>query len=193
MNFIVIAGPPAVGKMTVGQALAQKMDYKLFHNHMSIELTIQFFDFGEAGFQAINEGIRKLVFETVSNSKSLKGFIFTVMLAFDLQEDLDYLEDLRKQFGEKGWTFYFVELFATLEKRLERNPTPNRLAHKASKRDVEASNKRLVYHHNKYQLNSKAGEIKEENYLRIDNTDKSPEEVADEIIHHFNWVTEAKI
>lgn len=193
MNFLLLAGPPAVGKMTVGQELAKKLDYKLFHNHMSIELTIQFFDFGEEGFRAINEGIRQLVFDTVANSNDLKGFIFTVMLAFDLQEDLDYVDELKQKFRGKGWDFYFVELYATLEKRLERNPTPNRLTHKASKRDVEASHKWVIDHDNKYQLNSTPGQIQTENYVRIDNTEKSPKMVAEEIIHRFNWVIEPEI
>lgn len=187
MNFLLLTGPPAVGKMTIGQELCKKLDYKLFHNHMSIELTIQIFDFGEPDFGTINEGIRKLIFDTVAKSKALKGFIFTLVWAFNEQEDWDYVSDLKKKFEENGWTFHIVELEATLEKRLERNPTPNRLAHKASKRDVEASNKRLLYHHRKYQLNSKAGEIKEKNYLKIDNSEKSPEEVADLIIRHFGF------
>lgn len=187
MNFVLLVGPPAVGKMTVGQALRDRLGYKLFHNHLSIELTINLYDFGEEGFRDINEGIRKLVFETVATRKDLKGFIFTLMLAFDLQEDLDYVEELKKQFEAQGWCFYMVELFADLEKRLERNPTPNRLAHKASKRDVEASNKRMVYHHHKYQLSSAPGQIDYTNYLRIDNNTMSPEAVVDVIVKEFGW------
>lgn len=190
MNFLLLTGPPAVGKMTVGQTTAKKLDYKLFHNHMSIELAIQFFDFGEPDFGKINEGIRQLIFDTASKSKSLKGFIFTLMWAFDKQDDWDYVAELKQKFTEQGWAFHIVELYTTLEKRLERNPTPNRLANKATKRDIESSNKRLIYHHQKYQLNSNPKQIQEPNYLRIDNTEKSPEEVTDEIIRHFNWVTE---
>ncbi|SCC34198.1 Uncharacterized protein BW664_02852 [Bacillus mycoides] len=38
MKFILIFGPQAVGKMTVGQELAKITDLKLFHNHMKIDL-----------------------------------------------------------------------------------------------------------------------------------------------------------
>jgi hypothetical protein len=44
MKFIIIFGPSAVGKMSVGQALADMTDMKLFHNHMSIEAVRPIFD-----------------------------------------------------------------------------------------------------------------------------------------------------
>ena len=40
MKLVIIIGPPAVGKMTIGQALEKITDLKLFHNHMSIELVL---------------------------------------------------------------------------------------------------------------------------------------------------------
>ena len=42
------------------------------------------------------------------------------------------------------YEIYCVELIASQEIRLERNKTENRLLHKPSKRDIEASNKRLL-------------------------------------------------
>ncbi len=38
MNLIMIFGPQAVGKMTVGQELEKITGLKLFHNHMTIDL-----------------------------------------------------------------------------------------------------------------------------------------------------------
>lgn len=37
MHLVVIFGPPAVGKMTVGHEPAKLTGFKLFHNHMSVE------------------------------------------------------------------------------------------------------------------------------------------------------------
>ena len=42
MKFILIFGPQAVGKMTVGQELAKITNLKLFHNHMTIDLVGHF-------------------------------------------------------------------------------------------------------------------------------------------------------
>ena len=45
MKFVMIIGPQAVGKMTVGQELAKITGLKLFHNHMTIELVTPFFNY----------------------------------------------------------------------------------------------------------------------------------------------------
>ena len=42
-TLVIILGPHAVGKMTVGQELAKITDLRLFHNHMSIELARKLF------------------------------------------------------------------------------------------------------------------------------------------------------
>jgi len=42
MKLVMIIGPQAVGKMTVGHELEKITDLKLFHNHMSIEMVSPF-------------------------------------------------------------------------------------------------------------------------------------------------------
>ena len=44
-KFVLIVGPQAVGKMTVGQELSKLIDYKLFYNHMTIEMVRLIFDY----------------------------------------------------------------------------------------------------------------------------------------------------
>ena len=184
-NFFLITGPPAVGKMSVGQALAERMDYRLFHNHHSIEFALKFFPYGSQGFRQVNEGIRQLLFQTAEESEELKGFIFTLVWAFDMQEDWDYVADLKARFTAKGWAFHIVELFAPLEIRADRNETPNRLAEKPSKRDPEIRRNGLHGLEGRYQMSSQPDQIKEPNYLRIDNSELSPAEVAERIVGHF--------
>ncbi|MEL6718645.1 MAG: AAA family ATPase [Bacteroidota bacterium] len=185
MNFLLITGPPAVGKMTVGQELTKKLDYKLFHNHHSIDLTLNFFSWGEAGFKKINKGIRQLIFKTVAEDHTLRGFIFTLVWAFDMQSDWDYVNDLKKLFEANGWTFHIVELYAPVETRLARNKTENRLAHKNSKRNIAKSDANLLKLEEGYQMNTDGTKIQEQNYLRIDNTNLSAEATADQIIEYF--------
>jgi dephospho-CoA kinase len=139
MNFLLLTGPPAVGKMTVGQEIAKRLGYPLFHNHHSIELTLELFSWGTPEFRAINSGIRDLVFNTVANSKNTPGFIFTLVIAFDLEEDILEVEKIFDQFRAKQWNIAVVELYSPLSIRMERNHTPNRLRHKASKRKLELS------------------------------------------------------
>ena len=187
MNFVLIFGPAAVGKMTVGQAMVDKLDYKLFHNHRSIELTLNIFDYGEEGFREINEGIRSLVFDTVSKSKTLKGFIFTLVWALDCKDDWEYVQKLKTRFESEGWEFYFVELYATQAVRLQRNKTEFRIQQKASKQDIERSERFLLQSDEKWQLNSDGNLLTEKNYVRIDNSNKTPEEVAELICAEFGF------
>ncbi len=186
MNFILITGPPAVGKMTIGQNLSKRLDYRLFINHDSIELALKFFDFGDPGFKKINEGIRQLIFKTCAKSDQLTGLIFTLVWAFDYPEDWEYVEQLKTLYTKNGGSFYIIELYAPLDIRLDRNGTPNRLKAKASKRDVAASNQRMKLEETKYQMNTDGQQIKDENYLWIDNSKLSPEEVVDQIVKKFD-------
>ena len=75
MKFIVIFGPPAVGKMTVGYELAKLTGFRLFHNHMTIELVLNFFDYEQPQFHTLVAEFRKRIFEEVAAS-DLTGLIF---------------------------------------------------------------------------------------------------------------------
>ena len=44
-NLIVVCGPQAVGKMTVGQELMKLTGLRLFHNHMTIEPVLDIFGY----------------------------------------------------------------------------------------------------------------------------------------------------
>ena len=174
MKLVFILGDAAVGKMTVGQALIKITDLRLFHNHMTIEPVIEIF--GKYDSKTINE-LRELIFTNFAASNNY-GMIFTLMMAFDQKSDWDYLEHIKNIFSPYGTEFYYVELIASQEIRLERNATENRLKNKPSKRDLITSNQRLIDDDRKYRCVSYEGEMPFENYLRIDNSDKSPDEVA---------------
>lgn len=186
-NLVIILGPHAVGKMTVGQELEKITGYKLFHNHMTIELIRKFFSVhrSEEG-RHLSEVFRREIFETVAKS-DLSGLIFTYMFAFDMQSEYDYIQkliDLYKSYGAKTCV---VELCADFDVRIERNKTENRLANKESKRDIEHSEAEMRSTSAKYRLNSYDGEnLPFENYMKIDNTELSPEIVAQIICDKFN-------
>lgn len=77
-NLIIILGPHAVGKMTVGQELAKITKLRLFHNHMSIELTRKLFNYSEREWRVLNETIRQTVFGLFAKG-DFPGIIFTYM------------------------------------------------------------------------------------------------------------------
>ena len=178
MKLVLIVGSGAVGKMTVGQELMKITGLRLFHNHMIIEPVLDVFGDFNGG---VIQRLREVVFDEFVKS-SHRGMIFTLMWAFDMPSDREYVMDIASKFDE----VYCVELIADREVRLERNKTENRLKNKASKRDIAASEKRLLGEEAKYRLVSNPGEIPFENYLRIDNTNLSPEAVAQMIKDRFS-------
>jgi hypothetical protein len=184
MKFILIFGPQAVGKMTVGQELEKITGLKLFHNHMSIEMVAPFFSYGTAPGKRLVRLFRQAIFEEVANS-DLDGLIFTYLWSFDRQADWDYVESVCHIFESKGGAVCFVELEAELDIRLDRNKSPHRLMHKPTKRDIDFSERDLISKMEKNRLNSIVGEIKRENYLKINNSTLNPEMVASMIKQRF--------
>lgn len=170
--------------MTVGQELEKITGLKLFHNHMSIEMVAPFFSYGTEPGKRLVMLFRRAIFEEVANSE-LEGLIFTYLWSFDSQADWDYVESVCQIFEAKGGEVYFVELEAELEIRLERNISPHRLKHKPTKRNIEFSETDLKSKMARNRLNSYNGEIKRENYIRINNSTLSPEHVAGLIKQRF--------
>ena len=185
MKLVIILGAGAVGKMTVGQELAKITKLRLFHNHMAIEMIIEIFGTLYNKGEIVNN-IRNMIFKEFVKT-DLYGMIYTYMLAFDVKSDVDALDSQVDIFRREGAEIYYVELVAPQEIRLQRNATKNRLHHKPSKRDVEASNNRLINNEDaKYRLVSNDGEITYENYIKIDNSDLPPDKVAKIIRDKFD-------
>ena len=177
MKLVIIVGSGAVGKMTVGQELMKITDLRLFHNHMMIEPVIDIFGYFHGG---VTQKLREIIFEEFLKSDNA-GMIFTFLWAFDMPSDREYIMNVASKFDE----VYCVELIADQSVRLERNKTENRLKNKASKRDLEASEQRLLNEY-KHRLISEDGEILFSNYLRIDNTHLAPDVVAKMIKERFD-------
>ena len=174
MKLVVLIGNTSVGKMTVRQELSKITDLKLFHNHMSIELVLEIFGSRNS---SVDKRIREIIFEEFVKSENY-GLIFTFMWAFDKKEDWDYINQLCNIFKKENAEIYYIELFAPQEIRLKRNITENRLKNKPSKRDIDMSNQRLINDDRRYRCVSYDGEIPFENYIKIDNSELSPEKVA---------------
>ena len=181
MKLVILIGDAAVGKMTVGQALMKQTGLRLFHNHMMIEPVIDIF----GSFNGhVTQQIREVIFGEFAKSDN-EGMIFTFLWAFDMQSDWDYIAHVADIFKEQGAEIYYVELVASQEIRLQRNETENRLLHKPSKRDLEASRVRVLRDDANYRCESLPGEIPFENYIKIDNSFLEPDAVAAMIRERF--------
>lgn len=189
-NLIIICGPQAVGKMTVAESLRDKLKYNLMTNHDSIEVSDKIFGFATPAQKDFNNFFREKAFEIAV--KHNVDLLFTYVCAFEMPEEREYLTGLADLFQSGGGNFYFVELSADIEIRLERNETPHRLEKKASKRDIEWSKSNLLRDAEIHKLNSDSEEVWFENHIKIDNTNLEPDEVADKIIRKFNLLPNVK-
>lgn len=183
MKLLFLIGDAAVGKMTVGQELMQMTGLRLFHNHMAIEPVIEVFGYYDG---KTIERVREVFFEEFAKS-DCRGMIFTFMWAFDQSTDWAYVKHVTEIFKAQGAEIYYAELIASQDVRLERNSTENRLKNKPSKRDLERSRQRLIEDDRRYRCVSFEGEVPFENYLRIDNSELTPEEAAKKIRDYFNF------
>jgi hypothetical protein len=186
-TLVLIVGPPAVGKMTVGAELSRITGIPLFHNHLSIEAVLPVFPFGSGPFDRLVSEFRQHMFSEVVQSQ-LPGLIFTYVWAFDSLGDLQFVEGVKSLFETHGARTVFVELWADVETRLARNETHNRLLAKASKRDVARSRERLLSNEANHRLSSD-GDFPFGNHLWLDNTTLSPEAAARQIARHFSLPT----
>lgn len=182
-KLILITGGQAVGKMTVGESLKAKTGIPMTMNHDSLDLAAKIYGWGHPAHKLLSESIRKSTFESAIMTNT--DLIFTYVWAFNEQEDWEYVENINKLFNGE---LYIVELVTDLQTRLKRNKTEYRLSVKPSKRNTEASDQELINSQDKYRLISNEGEVEQKypNYIKIDNTNLAPEEVADIIIERFN-------
>ncbi len=185
MYFVVIFGPPAVGKMTVGVELAQRTGFKLFHNHMTIDLVLNFFPFGDPQFHKLVGEFRRRIFEEVAQS-DLPGLIFTYVWALDLPGDKAEIDRYCEIFRQQGAQVCFVELEADQDERLKRNQSDFRLAQKPSKRDVARSEQNLLESDERHQLNSGGDFFYPQEHIKINTTSLSAAETAEQIVHAFD-------
>ncbi|MEO9515916.1 MAG: AAA family ATPase [Paracoccaceae bacterium] len=186
MPLIFIIGPPAAGKMTVGQELERRTGYKLFHNHIAIEVVAPYFSYGTSQGRNLVGQVRRAFFDAFAADKE-NSYIFTFVWAFGEPGEREFIEGVAEQFRSAGNSIFWVELEAAFEERLTRNRGENRLAHKPTKRDIDWSEGHLRDVEKKYRFNSFPDELGYKNYLRIDNTSLSATDVAKEICEFFDF------
>jgi hypothetical protein len=138
-TFILIFGPPVVGKMTVGQHLCRRTGYRLFHNHMTIDLLAPIFGFGTDRFARLLFETRRRILEEAAADEGVKGIVMTYSWAFGNPVCAEQVAAFMRPFNRRGARVLLVGLDASLRERLRRNRTENRLRHKPTMRDLKLS------------------------------------------------------
>ena len=176
---VFIIGAPAAGKMTIGQELSKLTGATLFFNHQTIDFALGIYqDFTEEMW----EFVRSVNFSFLGTSaRNHRSVILTGVTDFSNQYHLMYLKDIQDLLNEYHQEILFVELETSLEERLRRNRTENRLKYKPLKRYFEVSEREILETDKTNQLNSQKQPSGLHHYLKINNTNLSAEEVAKQI------------
>ena len=176
---VFIIGAPASGKMTIGQELFRLTDATLFYNHQVIDFALEIYqDFTEEMW----EFVRSVNFSFLgASARNQRSVILTDVIDFSNQYQLMYLKDIQDLLNEYHQQILFVELETSMEERLRRNRTENRLKYKPLKRYFEISEREILETDKTNQLNSQKQPSGLHYYLKIDNTNLSAEEVAKQI------------
>ena len=123
MKLIFLHGLPGVGKLTVARELAKLTGFRLFHNHLAVDLVESIFDFGSLPFVELRETIWCQVFSHAVGA-DLNGLIFT--FAYDSSVRSNFIEDTVKVIESSGGEVLFVGLTCSREELERRIAHPSR-------------------------------------------------------------------
>jgi hypothetical protein len=127
MKLIFIYGLPATGKLTVAQELVAITGYKLFHNHLVVDLLQTVFEFGSPEFVALREEMWLSVFEQACHAQ-LPGLIFT--FAPEATVRPAFIVNTQKTVAAAGGEVDFIELTCPLPELKRRMGSLSRLQYK---------------------------------------------------------------
>jgi 2-phosphoglycerate kinase len=173
MKLLFIYGSPAVGKLTVANEIAERTDFKVFHNHLSIDCIEPVFEFGTRSFGKLIDLIRV---ETVAEAARVgQNLIYTFCYAKDLDDA--HVKRITHAVEENGGEVCFVLLVA------EKSVLENRVLEASRRNYGKAKTVEMMrYFFETYDLFSP---VPERESLRIDNTNLPAEQTARQIIEHF--------
>lgn len=173
MNLIFLFGMPGVGKLTVARELSNLTGFKLFHNHLTVDLVTSLFEFGSESFINLRE---KIWLETFSEAikANFAGLIFT--FAPEATVPKDFPDKVRNLLEANGGKVMFVELKCDVEE-LEKRLIDSSRAKFGKLNSVEffrELNEKGVFNTPKISTD-----------FSVDTTELSPIEAAQRILNHI--------
>jgi hypothetical protein len=176
MKLLIIFGPPAVGKMTVGKCIEERTSFKLFHNHMVMDVVMHIFGANTPAEDRLSRSIRESVIAEAADSNI--DLIFTYVWNFALDKGRRNIEAYKQHYESRGGSVTFVELTAPLEIRTSRAASPSRFAAKTYTGDADE----VARLETTRDFVSPDPFFYPDHYLKIDAVNRAPEDIALQII-----------
>jgi len=177
MKLLFLYGPPAAGKYTIGTEIAERTGYKLFHNHMTVDISRLLF--GEPGnnvpqASALKDQLRTDVIRTAAEQNI--DLIFT--LAYTRGASDQFVYDVVKAVTDNHGCVCFVQLHApraVLHSRIN-NTSRHLLGKPTSSQQLDE----------KFARGGVDLPVLFTNNLRLDTSLLDPQEAAERVITHFH-------
>jgi AAA domain len=165
MQLIFIYGDPGTGKLTVARELQKLTGLKLFHNHLTVDLASSLFGYDNPDYFDYVRSLRLEAFERAANANI--SLIFTFWYSSISQPSV---EKYRQVVESRGGKVLFVRLHCRPEILEQRVISASRQNWKiASVPDLRAALENT-------------GDVIPGTLLEIENSDLSPEIVAELIV-----------
>ena len=183
MDYVLIVGPPAVGKATVAAEVARLTGYRLVLNTLTSEMLLNVFERAEPPFTPLHVEFQHRIVEESARA----GISLVSTVAWAYNSDFDWRE-MRKRLGfvrGNGGRVLFAELSAPIEVRLERNRHEARHARKPNQARTLTDD--IMLGMERHRFVSEPGELDEFGpVVRLDTTEVAPGEAAARIVAAFS-------
>jgi hypothetical protein len=122
MDLIFLHGPGAVGKLTVGQALAARTGLPLFHNHLVVDAVLAVFPFGSPEFVRLRHEWWLAMFDAAARAG--RSLIFTFAPESTVLDS--FADEANAIVSDRGGRVRFVRLVCDEQVRESRIEAPSR-------------------------------------------------------------------
>lgn len=168
----MLYGPPAVGKLTVAQALSARTGLRVLHNHLFVDLSHALFGYGTDVSRVFSRQVRDISLEAAREA-DLPGLIFTYVYARD-----PYILELCSRAEAAGDDVCLVRLTCGVETLEARVADPARTAFNKLT-SVTGLRGKLA------ELNEPFGAVDGRESLGLRTDEMTPGEAAERVERHF--------
>lgn len=118
MKLVWLHGAPAAGKLTLAKQLQNDHGFKLFHNHLAVDICLSIYpEFGSGDFHDFADLIRRMVL-TKAKSLGVERMVMTYMVCGE--QDHEAVKQYLAYFSEQGLDVFPVYLAPSTDVLLQR-------------------------------------------------------------------------